>query len=260
MKIIGIDPAPGKKSYVFDGQVCKGHSAESLQAYLIKQNSGQEDVLLCWDAPLTGPKNPDSNRFEPSDHTQRGIETFFRKSKWDFKAPKGISVQGYSGCSHWSITRRLIGLPRVGPWDADYEELPFKLICSGPPPAKKGKYIVEVHPAVALWLWCKNRWNGDWEYKRSKSTLNDLWTCFCEAVEAGAFLGADDDRLSTFTPQSDDEFDAYIAWLLGKLWVENTDRVVLLGSKQTGSFLLPNVPNLLDQWHLFLRETENREI
>jgi hypothetical protein len=42
---------------------------------------------------------------------------------------------------------------------------------------------------------------------------------------------------------NDDELDAIIAWILGKLWLENRQdenfQVKLLGNGQTGSFLLP---------------------
>ncbi|MEZ7935313.1 MAG: hypothetical protein QMB67_10375, partial [Sulfurospirillum sp.] len=36
---------------------------------------------------------------------------------------------------------------------------------------------------------------------------------------------------------NDDHLDAYIAWLLGTLWLKN--EVILVGNKNTGAMLLP---------------------
>src|SRR5580704_8258854 len=80
-----------------------------LEAYL-KELPG--NVLVAWDAPLTGPPDPESWT-NGQDLTIRKIERFFRNDPL-YKVPKGISVLGYSGCSHWTITRRLLGLHRVG--------------------------------------------------------------------------------------------------------------------------------------------------
>ena len=38
---------------------------------------------------------------------------------------------------------------------------------------------------------------------------------------------------------NDDHLDAYIAWLLGTLWLENENKVLLVGNKNTGAILLP---------------------
>ncbi len=38
---------------------------------------------------------------------------------------------------------------------------------------------------------------------------------------------------------TDDHLDAYIAWLLGTLWLKIENEVLLVGNKNTGAMLLP---------------------
>jgi hypothetical protein len=51
-------------------------------------------------------------------------------------------------------------------------------------------------------------------------------------------------------PKDDDEFDAYVAYLLGSRWLA-LSQVVLLGSDRTGSFLVPAVNELLQAFQQF---------
>jgi hypothetical protein len=134
MKVVGIDPAPKKGLTVFDGT--DYHVPVSDAARFIKDLTTNSDVLLCWDAPLTGPPlgavaGRETGR---SAFTQRPIEAFFSRASTGYKTSKGISVQPYSGCPHWAISRSLIGLPRVGPFDARDEALPFRLVATDNPP------------------------------------------------------------------------------------------------------------------------------
>jgi len=251
MKIIGIDIAPSKPSHIF----CSGGPHEKkacqLSEFLDELSALDEDVLICWDSPLTGTPDPDSDRFRNGDHTQRRIEAFFNRGEWGFKVPKGISVLGFSGCSHWAISRRLVGLPRVGRWDRTWDDLPFKLVSEGNCPTGPGHYIVEVHPAVALWLWCRcntsDRTEG-WEYKKNNDVLERMWKELYKRfsdvlLPSGASLSD-----SGFEPENDDELDCFVAWLLGVLWCRESDEVILLGNRATGSMLLPNVEGLQEQF------------
>lgn len=174
-KVIGLDIAPGKDSHLFGGQRLFTLSGSDLIEYLDSQNSTSERVLICCDAPLTGPQDPDGKRVFNSDHTQRGIETFFRQKQWGYKTPKGISVLGYSACLHWSITRKVFGLPRTGKWDTHWEILSWGMVTDEhQKPNIPEKAIIEVHPAVALWLWNKDKcstWQQAWNYKAKSQQL-----------------------------------------------------------------------------------------
>lgn len=95
--------------------------------------------------------DPDASQTTGRDLTTRMVESFFNTKKGG-KTPKGISVQGHCGCTHWTITRRALGLPRIGRYDIDEDRLPFALCC-GPRESVslEGPMVVEVHPAVAIW-------------------------------------------------------------------------------------------------------------
>jgi hypothetical protein len=62
-----------------------------LSDYLNDQNDG---VLLAWDAPLTGPRDPDKPFVNEQDLTIRTIEKFFRRGGL-LKPPEGITTLGY---------------------------------------------------------------------------------------------------------------------------------------------------------------------
>ena len=108
MRIVGIDPAPSKGLHVFDGQHAQV-PVEHCRAFLAELESSP-NVLLCWDAPLTGPSSGTvaGNEAVGRDFTQRLVESFFRKASTGFKAPKGVSVLGYAGCPHWTLGRSLM--------------------------------------------------------------------------------------------------------------------------------------------------------
>jgi len=234
MRIVAIDPAPKKRSTVFDGEFRELSSGEI--APVLRELAGAPPVLLCWDSPLTGPGDPGVAGRRPSDFSQRAIESFFSRESTGFKTPAGISVRPYSGCPHWAISRSVLGLPRVGPWDADEADLPFWLLTDGPPPAHEGAYVVEVHPAVAAWLWCKeDRSAGcSWDYKRDAGVQQEMW----EIIRP---LG----NLPTgIAPANDDQFDALVAFILGTRWISRDGSVELIGSRLAGAMLSPAVAGL----------------
>ena len=110
IKVIGIDPAPGKGSLLFDGEQYSSHlKPDELKNELAKS----DPVLICWDAPLTGPGVFNNGRF-----TQRPIEKYLREQlglnkKLKNNKAQGVSVQGYAGCQHWTISRYIFGFPRL---------------------------------------------------------------------------------------------------------------------------------------------------
>jgi hypothetical protein len=245
MIVIAVDPAPAKPSTVFDG-VFHSFSCNDLTEFLrSRQNDGL--VLVCWDAPLTGPADASTPGSTLSDFSQRTIEQFFSREATGFKTPPGISVRPYSGCPHWAISRAVVGLPRVGPWDVKESDLPFLLLASGSPPDHQGHFIVEVHPAVAAWLWCspQPRTTASWYYKKDQRVLTEMWKLVRPYMPPEA---------QAVEPQNDDEFDALVAFALGVHWLKGSGKVSLLGSRPTGSFLLPASTKLSEAFARFCQQ------
>ena len=106
----GIDPGPAKGLHCFDSNGC--HHVDLIRSRSYLDDLAKEDsILICWDAPLASPSAValKLDTLNGSDFTQRPTEKFFSQSKWHLKAPKGISILPYSGCSHWIISRSLLG-------------------------------------------------------------------------------------------------------------------------------------------------------
>ena len=248
MEVIGIDVAPKRGGHVCDGKCVKYLKPAALEKYLREELP--KNVLIAWDAPLTGPRDPDKPCTNVQDLTTRKIESFFQTSKFEFKAPPGVSVLGYGSCPHWTISRALLGLPRVGQYDAPLAGLPFELVTNDQDRRRTGRRIIEVHPAVALWLWCKaDGYEGPWRYKGSKkdeTALAKLAKLMSLRLKNEKVVNADHDQL-----------DAWTAWHLANCWLHNNG-VMLLGSAQYGSFLLPHDPKLKDKFGDFVRSRVSR--
>lgn len=193
MRIIAVDPAPAKASTLYDGEY-HTLAARDLNDY-IRQLSSDGSCLVCWDAPLTGPWNPLVPGIGEHDFSQRPIERFFSRSTTGFKVPKGISVMPYSSCPHWAISRAILGLPQVGPWDSPISELPLKPKLDGQAPNDDRAYAVEIHPGIALWLWCREESLRSWAYKTDPegftafcgAFLADLWEQICQDFDKDGF-------------------------------------------------------------------------
>lgn len=259
MKVCGVDPAPGKGLQVFDGEDRK-YPVERARGFLETIREIGE-VLVTWDAPLSGPPAcvlDGAGEIGPA-FTQRPIESFFGRKATGFKAPVGISVLGYSGCQHWTISRSLVGLPRVGPFDAAAESLPFRLVSDDAQRPICGCHIVEVHPAVALWLWCDGKRAGDtasWRYKTEDDVRRELWKILPEQTAAGNVLGFCDPQALP----SDDQLDARVAYALGRLWLDESDSVVLLGDLDSGTFLVPRVDGIVEAFDEFVTKNAPRAV
>lgn len=248
MKVSGIDPAPTKGLSVFDGADRDVKLEES--AAFVGQLAGEDDCLVCWDAPLTGPPSTvvAGAAAEGAAFSQRPIESFFSRASTGFKTPKGISVQGYSGCPHWALTRCLLGLPRLGKFDAPAESLPFLPLTRDDQRPAHGRCVVEVHPAVALWLWCRDgrAATAPWNYKKDRAVLLELWDALLRVPAVASVLT----EVQATVPASDDQLDARVAYALGRLWLEDTVSVLLLGDADCGAFLVPGVCGIEEAFRL----------
>lgn len=258
IKVIGIDPASAKGIHYCtddkEGQV----DLPEAQDWMKKQITRHEKLLICWDAPLTGPPQPVVNDTEqPAKNkghlTIRPIERFFYRR--DNSPPPGISTLGYSGLTHWTISRFLLGLPRVGAYDLPQAKLPLQLLCDKEfeqRDSKKGSWVTEVHPALAIWLWCKDHRGGDvlWNYKKDKKLIQELWEILRNKLPNTPDFFKN-------TPKNDDVMDARVAYMLGKIWVaeknevKEDNQVQILGNQDVGSFLLPyheNTFQIFSEW------------
>lgn len=235
MKIIGIDPAPTKKSTVYDGNKFVDYDYKELKEYLEELNQSSEGILICWDAPLSFSLDCETP------FSKRIIEKFFSR-KEGYKTPEGISIMGYSTCPHWMISQYLLGYPKINSIDANSID-PFNLVFKNSNLVGK-KSITEVHPALALWLWCKQgTTRKNWTYKKDDKVFNALKDILISkgivSVEKAKYI------------DNDDKLDAYIAWKLGELWVTNNDQVIILGDNKTGSLLLPKNENVIRGFNKF---------
>ena len=243
MRVVGLDPAPAKGGTVFDGEY-RTLSPKLLGEFLAEVSS-DEATLICWDSPLTGPREPDVAGSFEGDFTQRPIEKFFSRADYGFKTPSGISVLGYSGCPHWTISRAYLGLPRVGRWDRSKAELPFTLLTETrfSEACGQGPFVVEVHPAVAIWCWCVDLrpFDAAWTYKESVDLQEELADHIISRYS-----------LDVPMPRNDDELDSLVAWLLGVRWISGNGDVKLYGNERVGTFLLPGSERLDSAFERFL--------
>ncbi len=156
---------------------------------------------------------------------------------------------GYGACPHWTLSRSLLGLPIVGPFDKTSDKLPLKLITGASNKMQRQKSVVEIHPGLAAWLWCRGERGNDanWVYKGSKAEMrrirDEMWEII---LDRSGF----ENELPH--PGNDDEFDAAVGYILGKLFVQSGEQAprssLILGNSEHGSFLLPNIPGLADAW------------
>jgi len=287
---LGVDPAPSwggaVAECVYDDNGFrdfkipeeKAHGELRTRFDKLKNPSSGKHAIVGWDAPLTGPPDPDDKDTSLCDKqlSYRGIEKALSPliGKKE-KQVKGVSVLPFGGCSHWTITRNLVGLPRVGEWDRAEEELPFRLLTEDTQPSEKElsekPCIVEVHPAVALWLWASwdnlNQWRGstDFIYKgRIKKQEGEKETTKVNLKERrGKILDLVFERWKNYPDSSQfmeqlnirkyrteiietgDSLDAFIAMALVCLFVKKTTqpdqrRVKLFGDRERGAMLLPD--------------------
>ena len=249
-RVVAIDPAPAKPSTVFDGTCFTHMPAPELRDYL-KRISHEPGTLVCWDAPLTGPADVVRAGSTRYDFTKRPIERFFSSKQTGFKAPTGISVLGYAACPHWTITRSLLGLPRVGAFDAPDSRLPFGLVTQMGDLDAGRPSVVEIHPALAAWLWCRHdRPEGaSWSYKgstdpeRERRVRTEMWDIIRKRADVAADLPQ---------PETDDEFDAAVGFVLGAMLMRDqahaSGRCTILGNARDGAWLVPCVPKLVATW------------
>jgi hypothetical protein len=81
VRVVGIDPAPTKGFDAFDGRDHRLPLADALR--FVDGLRAIDDVLICWDAPLTGPPRSVVEGGAPAQSvfSQRPIEQFFSRNR-----------------------------------------------------------------------------------------------------------------------------------------------------------------------------------
>lgn len=267
MRIYGIDPAPSSPTTVVTSGESGNNPAEEYEpqcmiSFCKRVSEKKEPALLCWDAPLTGPAFREDGGLKTRGRmfSQRKIDSYFSSPSTGCDTPNGISTRPYSGCSHWAISRACTGYPRIGPYDIAEENLPFALKTDDTPP-EEGLSIVEVHPALALWIMAKQqdeyqigdslKYKGSGSKKEKKERRMQLFEGLREFVDSNERAGATVEQFEGEEPPSHDELDALTAFALGVMWLEASGNVRLLGSYAEGAFLLPYDKDVFEGFESF---------
>jgi hypothetical protein len=280
IKIVGIDPAPVNDSYIFDpdgilnwpqGKVKAAKKGADPRVIRAKPNQliaaikelgtrGDEKVLVCWDAPLTGFVWSDARFFPEKALYTRKIEKHFQEKG----LPEGINTLGYAAAAHWTISQVALGYPRMQEQSTFSSEPPVRLITNSSGKTANmmcSPHLVEVHPAVAMYSWLKDETftgaektsysgaNVSWKYKpKSRPDANKLYRitpddcylkllkklpCLLESLKLTAPLNVAPKQCK------DGPLDAIVAWLLGAIWLEEAEDVKLMGDGDTGAWLVP---------------------
>jgi len=249
LTILGIDPAPSKKSIVFNGECFKSFSVKDLKEYL---DSVDENVFIAWDAPLSG---------ADESFSIRKIESFFylrSKTAKHLEIPKGISTLGFSTCPHWTISQYIFAYPVM---NYDYVcNLEWKLIMSENEINFNGaKQLTEIHPALSLWILLKNEINDElflnsWQYKGRDENLDAITKRRQIIVDKLVELNFTKSIILVTTflkdkmKHSDDYLDAFVCWLLAKKLLDGSFEVKIYGDELRGSFLLPYDKEIYNYW------------
>lgn len=279
--VIGVDPAPSKGLCVYC-HYPEDFSGNKLKTYYAATESGLNNfatevnalegypVLICWDAPLTMPTGGDNLGYYT-----RKIESIWIAARAANPEGSWASVQPVAGCSHWAISQKLLGFPRLANAPVRGALLSPQLITNHVInlTLKAGLYLVEVHPALALQVrlgsallkikilsngladadedesWKlsgkKSYKNVSWGIatsKTNKSGFAHLWEISREAFRDGglALPSSENGKNEKHQPGPSDHLDAWVAMRLGVLWLQGGG-VKLYGNGSRGSFLLPAI-------------------
>lgn len=251
MKIYGIDPAPSKRSVVFDGREFSSYTPQQLKDFV---RSSIEPTFIGWDAPLGAAL--DEKHF---DLYSREIERFFNNQRNALDIPKGISTLGYAGCPHWTITQYVLALPVLDPShqkSSCFHHIQQKEEIEG------HRFIVaETHPALSIWLLLKEHlvqhelFRDSWQYKGSisKSLKVLRISTIVEAlfeIKIPQKVGITPD-IKEKVKSNDDYLDAFVCYLITALFVAKDNSVALYGDAKRGSFLLPYDSKIYEEFKNF---------
>ncbi len=212
--IVGVDPAPSKDTVICHGEGCFDRvPPQVLRAWFYELLENHENVLIAWDSPL-GFDSDDFYDRKIDRAARKWIASLVEKGRIEDKA---VNAKQFAALPHWTISCHAVGHP-FGNSPGRLRLVDF---------INKGHCLVEVHPAVALAVWWTARRISE-PLKRYKNNKNET-AQIAKKLGFPAAAGLDDDHL-----------DAYMAFRLGKMLVQEEARWV--GSSIFGGYVLPVCP------------------
>ena len=211
---VGVDPASGKETCIWHNDDYTFVKPQAVRTALEAILEGSPDCLIAWDAPIS---------FSVASYSDRLIDKITRR--WvKSKVESGLLEKGavnalpFSGLSHWVISCMSLGLP----FGERIEGLSLypEQACDH----RSGANLLEVHPAVSMaCMWLDREVEQLFPiYKKSKAQRKLI-------VETLDF--------PVVCIESDDILDAYVAYLMAGMFVEN--KAHSLCSPSAGSYVLP---------------------
>lgn len=227
--VLGVDPAPSKKTVAFDGTKFLHWEAADVRQKLhevvsAKTTAGQP-VLVLWDAPLCMDEGNFYSR--EVDRSAQSIVDGWKKNGVvagsGEKERSAVGIAAAAQCPHNILSMNVLGLPMGGP----PSERGLRLLTDRRAlDANSGAWVAEVHPAVAIGAWYKHHELGKHHeppklprYKQNKGKSRDVLAALLDGVDelrnlvSGPLLS----ELLSNKKYGDDELDAFVAWALGKL-------------------------------------------
>ena len=220
-RVIGIDPAPSKKSALWEARGGSKRTVLELAAYL--QAAERDDALLIvWDSPLSfAPQRSFSDRL-----IDKAARSWVKEQVEAERIEKGaVSVLHFSGCAHWPVSCYVLGQP----FPSTQHGLRIRR-AGGSLPIPGEALILESHPAVALAaLWMEVEQGLPFPKYKNLPVSARAASRIAERLDFPPEAGRNDDTL-----------DAYVSWRLGKLYLKNAAQRV--GDLASGCYLLPQGP------------------
>ncbi len=232
--VLGIDPAPSKNTVVFDGREFKEWPAVTVRDTLHKrvrdetENGGH--VLVLWDAPLC----MDSGNFysREVDRSAKSVvkawikdDVVSGKKNGKIKEKNAVGVADAAGCPHNILSMDVLGMP------AGVREPGQQLQLLTDPLALEagGAWVAEVHPAVAIGAWYQHYGLGKHHepkklprYKQDNATAREVFKALLSDVdELHRLLPLTLPMDELLEEATDDRLDAFVAWALGMLLLNN---------------------------------------
>lgn len=249
--IYGVDPAPGKGLTIWSADGLATKKPLEAKSWLDERVQSHQRMLIAWDAPIS---------FDSSiSYYDRPIEIVmreffndkcclgrFEKKTYKKREPSNmaVSVQPFSGCSHWAITCDVLGRP------FSCNERRIAIANTRHDVSGNAVFVIEVHPAVTLGLWWLERnISGPmpaYKGRKKKSLmicdkLKDLVPdCVKKKIEETII------KKSESKPSWDDILDAFVAYRMAEDFMKGD--AIWVGNPVNGGFVLPKIAQ--SKYHL----------
>ena len=231
-KLLGIDPAPAKKSVVFDGERFFEFGAFELKEFL--DDYVDSSTLISWDAPL-GSDFSASLSYKPIEKILN-TKTNYKDNQ---KPPRGISTLPFASCPHWAISQYVLGFPIVNTTIVDKEKLTYHLVENQDDLITTKPNLFETHPAFSMWVFLKDT-VSNFKYKGDKDSKK-VFESVKEALFALEFLQKYSFIKEDIT--NDDRLDSFLAYINLELFLQN--KAFVYGDSKKGAMLLPDLRDVL---------------